>query len=300
MQFVEHRSELGRWQTAQRPADPHLRDYVRGYVGSSSHLPVAIQERHVASVEVPLFLNFGTSHRRFDAHGSGAWSDHDGVWVVGPHTCHQLTMAAGEREFMVVRFTPFGAYLFLGLPLHLIANDAVDLALIDAALARRVVSRVAGAGGWRARFAAMDALIAERLSGRAIPASIGAAWRRLARTDGRLPIGSLVSQAGCSHRTLIAGFERYVGLSPKRAARVLRFNRVLRALERRSGTRAREPVGQPYLDIASPDAPRLRAIPWADLAADAGCVDQAHLIKEFRQFAGRSPLAFLDQVSPRV
>ena len=30
---------------------------------------------------------------------------------------------------MVVRFTPLGAHLFLGLPMHLIANEAVDLAL---------------------------------------------------------------------------------------------------------------------------------------------------------------------------
>jgi AraC-like DNA-binding protein len=299
LQLEDHRSELGQWRTAQRAADPRLRAYVRGYVGSSSRLHLAVQERHVPSVEVPLLLNFGTPHRRFDANGSGAWTDHDGVWVVGLHTCHQLTMAAGEREFMVVRFTPFGAHLFLGLPLHAIANDAVDLALIDAALARRVVSRIFAAGNWGERFAAMDALIAERLNGQAIPAAIDA-WRRLAHADGRLPIGALVSQAGCSPRTLIAGFERYVGLSPKRAARVLRFNRVLRALDRRNRASAGEPVGKPYLDIASTDAPRVRSMSWVDLAAYGGYVDQAHLIKEFRQFTGRSPVAFLDQASSRV
>lgn len=150
---------------------------------------------------------------------------------------------------MVVRFTPFGAHLFLGLPLHAIANRAVDLDRIDAALARRVVHRIAAAGSWNAPFAPMDALIGERLSGRAIPAFVDAAWRRLAQADGRLLIGALVSHPGCSHRRLIAGFERYVGLSPKKTARVLRFNRVLRALDRLGHMGEGEHASKPYLDI---------------------------------------------------
>ena len=65
---------------------------------------------------------------------------------------------------MVVRFTPIGAHLFLGLPMHLIANEAVDLALINPALARVLVSRIGVASSWTDRFAAMESLIAERMS----------------------------------------------------------------------------------------------------------------------------------------
>jgi hypothetical protein len=38
MEVGEHRSELGEWQTRQRPADPRLHAYVHGDFAKSSHL----------------------------------------------------------------------------------------------------------------------------------------------------------------------------------------------------------------------------------------------------------------------
>src|SRR5262245_34637637 len=184
MKVDEHTSELGRWQTLQRDADPRLRAYVHGYFASSSHLRMPVRERHLPSTEVPLLLNFGAPHRHMEAEGCGEWTTRDGVWVVGLHTRHQLTQAAGERHFMVVRFTPLGAHLFLGLPMHLIANEAIDLELIDPALARALVDRLTAAKSWTDRFAAMESLIAERVANSEIPAIIGIGWRRLVPAHG--------------------------------------------------------------------------------------------------------------------
>jgi AraC-like DNA-binding protein len=297
METGEHRSELGHWQTAQRRADPRLRAYVHGYFASSSNLRTPVLERHVPSTEVPLLLNFGAPHRRLDDLSTGEWTAHDGVWVVGLHNRHQVTHAAGERHFMVVRFTPIGAHLFLGLPMHLIANEAVDLELIDPALARMLVSRIGGAESWTDRFAAMESLITERVADAEIPAPIALAWRRLVATDGRIALDSLATELDCSHRTLIAMFKTCVGLPPKTIARLLRFNRAVRSLDRLSGTRINEPAGKPYIETRQPDDPVVGAIQWADVAADCGYFDQAHLIKDFRAFAGITPDVFLRRVS---
>jgi AraC-like DNA-binding protein len=233
-----------------------------------------------------------------DGVGSGEWTAHGGIWVVGLHNRHQLTQAAGERQFMVVRFTPIGAHLFLGLPMHVIANDAVDLELIDPALACALVSRVVVARTWTDRFAAAESLIAERVTdAAAIPASIGLAWRRLVATDGRIALGSLANEMACSHRTLIARFRTCVGFPPKTVARLLRFNRAVRSLDRLSGTRVQEPAGKPYIATKQPDDPLVGAIQWADLAADCGYCDQAHLIRDFQELAGMTPNAFVRQTS---
>lgn len=291
----EHRSELGEWQTAQRPADPRLRAYVHGYFASSSRLRVPVQELHLPSAEVAVLLNFGAPHRRRDTTGSGEWTARDGAWVVGLHNRQQLTRAVGERHFMVVRFTPIGAHLFLRLPMHALANEAVDLEQIDGALARVLMSRVGMEKSWIERFVAMESLIAERIAEAQTPVSIGVAWRKLVAADGRIALGSVAAELDCSHRTLIAGFRTCVGFPPKTIARLLRFNRAVRALDRLSGTRVNEPVGKPYIETEQ--VRLMGSIGWADLAADCGYFDQAHLIKDFRAFAGSTPAAFLRRVS---
>jgi methylphosphotriester-DNA--protein-cysteine methyltransferase len=73
-----------------------------------------------------------------------------------------------------------------------------------------------------------------------------------------------------SHEHRLTRFRQQVGGTPKRAARVRRFEQLLRR-------RARE---QPR-----PDGGRLAAV--------AGYADQAHMIRDFGQFVGGSPTAHL-------
>jgi transcriptional regulator GlxA family with amidase domain len=65
-------------------------------------------------------------------------------------------------------------------------------------------------------------------------------------------------------------FNTEVGIGPKALARMVRFNRAL-ALAKAAAT---------------PD--------WAGIAVECGYADQAHLVREFRGFAGSSPTALLE------
>jgi hypothetical protein len=136
---------------------------------------------------VPLLVNFWAPHRRLDGSNAGRWTNRDGAWVVGLHDGHQVSEAAGERHFMVVRFTPIGAHHFLRIPMDLISNEAIDLAQIDSKLARLVLARVGGARSWSARFDAVEQLVEERVLSNGAPGAIGWAWRKLASADGRVP-----------------------------------------------------------------------------------------------------------------
>ena len=83
-----------------------------------------------------------------------------------------------------------------------------------------------------------------------------------------------MEQTGWSHRRLIGAFRDQVGLAPKALARVLRFQRAASSL--REGGRDR----------------------LADVAYDCGYYDQAHLNRDFRQFAATTPSEYAARVLP--
>jgi AraC-like DNA-binding protein len=121
----------------------------------------------------------------------------------------------------------------------------------------------------------VDAFVASRLAEAPPPSpSVAWAWKRLGENRGRLDIGALAGELGCSRKHLIAQFREQVGLPPKTVARILRFRGVLESLERANGTRL------------------------AEVAQECGYYDQAHLNRDFREFAGITPTEFLDRRLP--
>ena len=74
-------------------------------------------------------------------------------------------------------------------------------------------------------------------------------------------------QCGISPRQSRRTFLEQTGLGPKFLARVLRFRHAVAQASRAGGD-------------------------FAGLALDCGYYDQAHLIRDFREFAGRTPAAY--------
>jgi AraC-like DNA-binding protein len=99
------------------------------------------------------------------------------------------------------------------------------------------------------------------------------AWRLLITSGGAIRAGQLAAKVGWSARYLQRQLLSETGLTPRSAARVIRFDRARRRPQRAAGT------GRP---------PSL-----ARLAAGCGYYDQAHLAREFRELAGAPPSAWL-------
>jgi AraC-like DNA-binding protein len=286
-------SELGRWDEAERAADLRLRRYVHGYFATSSSLVRLARERHLPAAEVPMVLNFGAPHAQVDAGSSRCAQRLDGAWVTGLQTRYHLSEATGQRSFMVVRFTPLGAHLFLRTAMDALTGQTVLLGQVDPALAALVSSHVMAARGWAQRFDAIERLIGRRVAPDAAPAAppgIEQAWDRLARAGGQARAESLAAAAGCSQRHLIQQFRRCFGLPPKKAGMLLRFSRSVEALtfDALPGSARR-----PYLQGAVPLAGQDPALRLGDVAADCGYFDQPHFIREFTAFAGATPSEFV-------
>jgi len=263
---------------------------VHGYFATSSSLVRSARERHLPAAEVPMILNFGASHTRVEARSDSGPQRLDHAWVTGLQTHHHLSEAIGERRFMVVRFTPLGAHLFFHLSMDSLTDRVVPLEQVDPRIASLVSDHVMVARGWAERFDAMERLIGSRVARYAIQPQIERAWNGMVRTWGQMSVGSLAAGAGCSHRHLIQQFRTCIGLPPKKAAMLLRFNRTIDAITQNG--LANSPR-KPYLERSAPSGADALGARWAHIAAECGYFDQSHFIHEFRAFAGATPSEFL-------
>jgi AraC-like DNA-binding protein len=193
-----------------------------------------------------------------------------GAWIGGLGGAPTDVTVSGRYACLDLKLTPLGAYRLLAMPVSEISDD-VQLSFGDAfgRAGEDLVDALHEAGSWDERLALAEGFLLERASTGPSPAPFVAwAWQRITDTRGRTTVGSLAGEIGCSRRHLQAKFSEQVGLSPKTAIRMTRFQHV----------------------CASLDAMPRR---WADLAAEAGYADQAHLNRDFRELAGTTPSDYI-------
>ena len=99
---------------------------------------------------------------------------------------------------------------------------------------------------------------------RPLVSEVERAWRILVATQGTVAVQDLVRDSGWSRRHFTARFTDHTGLPPKAFARILRFQRAANLL------------GQPGRSLC-------------EIALGCGYYDQAHLNRDFREFAGCTP-----------
>ncbi|MCT2585359.1 AraC family transcriptional regulator [Actinophytocola gossypii] len=196
------------------------------------------------------------------------------AFAAGPSDTHRVVEQTGAVECADLKLTPLGAYRLLGTPMAALTGLAVDLTDLLGPAGATLVPRMAEAPTWVARFALLDAFLLDRLASGPTPApEVEWVWRRMVERGGNVLVGNLAAEVGWSRRHLVARFRQQVGLTPKTAARVLRFDTVLRRL----------PAGPP-----------------ARVAVECGYYDQSHLDRDFREFAGTTPSAYLGHTPSEV
>ncbi|WP_164014143.1 AraC family transcriptional regulator [Pyxidicoccus trucidator] len=273
---TRHESAEGSWELVSGAPDPRLREYVLGsYMGYSERTPGPMRRRELPSPQVVLIIDFGPALRVFDSRDPSRSARHASGFVAGLDDAFSLTETPGAMSGVQVNFTPVGARLFFGLPMRHLARRVVGLDEVFGAEGPLLTEQLHDAPGWEARFVLLDRLLLRRiLEARAISDCVTWAWQRLQASGGVVEIGALADELGYSQKHLISRFNEELGLPPKLLARLVRFDRVIQRLK-----------------AGSPES-------WASIAYAHGYYDQAHLIRDFRQFAGSPPGEFLRRQLP--
>ncbi|MGF1427929.1 helix-turn-helix domain-containing protein [Kitasatospora sp. LaBMicrA B282] len=167
---------------------------------------------------------------------------------------------------VLVLLTAPGARALLGRPL---GERPGDPGGPSGARTRELAACLAAAPDWPTRFTLLDDRLARWIAaGPPLPVPVHRAWRLIAASAGRAPIGTVATEVGWSRQHLNSRFRHELGLSPKAAARNARLHRAAALLRR-------------------PDPPL-----GATVAAACGYCDQSHLDRDFRDLAGCTPTAF--------
>lgn len=264
---------------AGTPAVP-LRPYVAFYSGYRQRGVGAAVHRGLPSPYLVLVLTLDeplqVARHPDPAQGSGCYD----TLVGGLHTTPAVIVHQGRQSGVFVALAPLGARRLLGAPAGTLAGLDVSADAVWGRFAADLRERLLAAPDWPARFAVLDRALTRRLAltERAGTApELREAWRLLRSSGGRVPVADLADRTGWSARHLGNRFRAEIGLAPKAAARVVRFDRARRLLQQRVAA-----AGGPGRDLG-----------LARVAAECGYADQAHLAREFRELAGASATDWL-------
>ncbi|MGW6787459.1 helix-turn-helix domain-containing protein [Streptomyces sp. NPDC054987] len=169
-------------------------------------------------------------------------------------------------ECVEVALPPPAAYALLGVPPRELDGSITGLDDLWGHPARRLREQLADTPSWQERLALTDRFLRRRAA-QAPPmaAEVTAAWHAIVAGRGRVRVGDLAVSCGWSRKRLRARFSAQVGLTPKRAAMLVRFDHAARALL--AGERA------------------------DDVAMACGYADQPHLHRDIQALAGCTPRA---------
>lgn len=230
--------------------------------GFSGCAPHVLDLRIVPYPAVTMFVDFGDG-----ALVDGAGARHMGGGVVGLAPDGMRTVGR-DVDCLQIRLSPLVARAVLG-DLPESGTTVLSLDEIwgpDAAQLRELLH---AAPSWHARFATtQNALARRRDAGPDIDPEVAYAWKQMMLQRGQVRVEQLAEQVGWSRKRFWSRFRTQIGLTPKRASQLVRFDTAAHRLA--AGHNA------------------------ADVAIGCGYSDQSHLHRDARTFVGLTPTAIAD------
>jgi AraC-like DNA-binding protein len=205
---------------------------------------------------------------RADPARPAAWF---GSFVAGMDDACAVIEHKGEMRGVQVDLTPLATRMIFRESMCSLAREVVGLEDLLGCEGRVLEERLIEVNTWEERFDLVERMLAAKLqAAEPPPPDVDWAWRRLTASRGRVQVAELATELGCSRKHLAARFREHVGLPPKLVARMMRFRH---ASDRLLGATTSSSL--------------------SELAATCGYYDQAHLDRDFRDFAQTTPTAYV-------
>lgn len=225
--------------------------------------------RVVPHPAVMLILEVGASSSTVE---DGAGRRHRGSLVAGPgFGSGGGVRASGEQvECVQVRLSPVVAGRVLGACPADLAGSLVSLDDLWGREASQVREQLGEIASWEERFAFTDALLVRRLEARSsVDPAVAWVWNRIVVSRGLVRVDHMAAELGWSRKRLWSRFRSHLGIPPKGAAKLVRFDHAVHQLVAGEGA--------------------------AQVAADGGYCDQSHLHRDVMAYTGTTPTTVLGE-----
>jgi AraC-like DNA-binding protein len=265
-QVIAHESSLGSWTLQMLDFHSALRGIVTHIWFADGKVAYG-RDRILPRASSFLLINLGPPQYMIVAGKREARVPFGDIWFSGIGDMPIDTEAPFGSRIVGVAFTEIGAAAFLRIPQHLVANRTGSFEDLVGADARRLHQRLLNTPDSVDCLRLTESFLLGRIaSGFNVHPLVNWAARLIATSSGRLRTGHLVRESGISRKHLSRLFREHVGLLPTTLARIHRFQNALQSVATRG------------------------PVDWSEVALDAGYYDQPHMVNEFRELSGLTPL----------
>jgi AraC-like DNA-binding protein len=196
------------------------------------------------------------------------------ITVIGPVTHRRVRLIIRQDvQALAVLFQPQGFRALFGIPTFTVSDLGVDARGLLGSTVSELYERLGNTKSFTERAKFLDEFLLDCLSRNKPLSGIHRVLNQLIVAGPRRPITDIAWQAGVTIRQLERKSLEYTGLTPQTLVRIARFQHVLR------------------MKSAS-------SISWTKLAHALDYHDQMHMIRDFRVFAGDTPLRAYQEIGP--
>ncbi len=243
-----------------------LRNIIDCYWIAEDNDPTSVLQKIIPDGFPEVIFHFGDPYR---INLGSQWERQSASLLAGQITRHFFLENTGRSSMLGLKFRPTALASLFNISMDTITDQVVELsthsrelAILDTAIrqATDFETRLTLVDNYLQKFPATAQTVVE------------AAVNRIFETCGTISITTLVTELGVSERQLERLFKKFVGMTPKFYARIIRFSHIF---QNNAGKQS-----------------------WAQLGLETGFYDQSHFIKDFKAFTGEDPsMYFFDDVN---
>lgn len=246
----------------------NLTEFVKRYWtldGEKENIP--LKNTIVPDGTMKLIFHYGDTYKHHSQNGEITILPK--CFLIGQLTKPYVIEPIGVTGSFVVQFKPNGFLPFTSIPIKKMENTAVPLDILFAEEGIKLSNQILNANSTSERIQIIEAFLFKQLADRKnIDNIVKSTIETIFKTNGQFSINEFSKNYNINRRQLARKFASTIGLSPKQLAKTIRIQTTLKVLLNEETTSL------------------------TDLAYENEYFDQAHFIKEFKEFTGLTPKKF--------